>query len=194
MPPTATPARRWPRSGGYDVLVVDRMLPKRDGLSIVEELRGRRRPHAGADPLRARRGRRPGRRPARRRRRLSRQALCLLRTARPRRGARPPPQARRGRDRLPRRRPRARPARPHRRPRRPADPAAAARVPPARIPDEACRPGGDPHHAARERLGLSLRSADQRHRRPHLAAARQDRQGLRRAAAAHRARRRIHDP
>jgi len=25
--------------GGYDVLVVDRMLPKRDGLSIVEELR-----------------------------------------------------------------------------------------------------------------------------------------------------------
>jgi two-component system OmpR family response regulator len=27
--------------GGYDVLVVDRMLPKRDGLSIVEELRGR---------------------------------------------------------------------------------------------------------------------------------------------------------
>ena len=27
--------------GGYDVLVVDRMLPKRDGLSIVEELRQR---------------------------------------------------------------------------------------------------------------------------------------------------------
>jgi two-component system OmpR family response regulator len=27
--------------GGYDVLVVDRMLPKRDGLSIVEGLRGR---------------------------------------------------------------------------------------------------------------------------------------------------------
>jgi len=27
--------------GGYDVLVVDRMLPKRDGLSIIEELRGR---------------------------------------------------------------------------------------------------------------------------------------------------------
>ncbi len=36
--------------------------------------------------------------------------------------------------------------------------------------------------------------ADQRHRRARLAAARQDRQGLRRAAAAHRARRRIHDP
>ena len=27
--------------GGYDVLVIDRMLPKRDGLSIVEELRRR---------------------------------------------------------------------------------------------------------------------------------------------------------
>ena len=27
--------------GGYDVLVIDRMLPKRDGLSIVEELRGK---------------------------------------------------------------------------------------------------------------------------------------------------------
>ena len=36
--------------------------------------------------------------------------------------------------------------------------------------------------------------ADQRHRRARLAPARQDRQGLRRAAAAHRARRRIHDP
>ena len=27
--------------GGYDVLVVDRMLPKRDGLSIIEDLRAR---------------------------------------------------------------------------------------------------------------------------------------------------------
>jgi two-component system OmpR family response regulator len=27
--------------GGYDILVVDRMLPKRDGLSIIEELRQR---------------------------------------------------------------------------------------------------------------------------------------------------------
>jgi two-component system OmpR family response regulator len=27
--------------GGYDVLVVDRMLPKRDGLAVIEELRGR---------------------------------------------------------------------------------------------------------------------------------------------------------
>ena len=28
------------REGGYDVLVVDRMLPERDGLSVIEELRG----------------------------------------------------------------------------------------------------------------------------------------------------------
>jgi two-component system OmpR family response regulator len=27
--------------GGYDVLVVDRMLPNRDGISLIEELRGR---------------------------------------------------------------------------------------------------------------------------------------------------------
>lgn len=27
--------------GGYDVLVVDRMLPKRDGLAVIEELRGK---------------------------------------------------------------------------------------------------------------------------------------------------------
>ena len=31
-------------SGGYDVLVVDRMLPKRDGLSIVEAMRARQDP------------------------------------------------------------------------------------------------------------------------------------------------------
>ena len=51
------------------------------------------------------------------------------------------------------------------------DRAAAARVPPARISHEACRPGGDPHHAAGERVGLSFRPADQRHRRAHLAIA-----------------------
>ena len=45
-----------------------------------------------------------------------------------------------------------------------------------------------------KRLGLSFRSADQRHRRAHLAAALQDRQGLRAAAAAYGARRRVHDP
>ena len=60
--------------------------------------------------------------------------------------------------------------------------AAAARIPPAGISDAACRPGRHPHHAAGERLGLSFRPADQRHRRAHFAAALQDRQGLRPAA------------
>ncbi len=52
---------------------------------------------------------------------------------------------------------------------------AAARVPPARIPDEACRTGGHPHHAAGERVGLPFRPADQRHRRSYLASALEDR-------------------
>ena len=60
--------------------------------------------------------------------------------------------------------------------------------------DEACRPGGDANHAAGKRLGLSLRSADQRHRRAYFAAALQDRQGLRAALAAHHPRRGVHDP
>ena len=59
------------------------------------------------------------------------------------------------------------------------DRSAAARIPPARISHAPCRPGRHPHHAAGKRVGISLRSADQRDRRAHLAPARQDRQGLR---------------
>ena len=33
--------------GDYDVLVVDRMLPKRDGLSVIGALREQGQPHAG---------------------------------------------------------------------------------------------------------------------------------------------------
>ena len=75
------------REGRYDVLIVDRMLPRRDGLSVVQTLRARGRAHAGPHPLRARRGRRPRQGPARRRRRLPHQALRLHRAARPHRGA-----------------------------------------------------------------------------------------------------------
>ena len=64
----------------------------------------------------------------------------------------------------------------------------------ARISDAACRPGRHPHHASGKCLGLPLRSADQRHRRAHFAAALQDRQRLRPAVAAHRTRRRLYDP
>src|SRR5207344_3004994 len=49
-------------------------------------------------------------------------------------------------------------------------------------------------HAAGKCVGISFRSPDQRDRRPHFAPARQNRQGLRDAAAAHRAGCRLHDP
>ena len=39
MPPDGETGAAMAAEGGYDVLVVDRMLPKRDGLSIIEELR-----------------------------------------------------------------------------------------------------------------------------------------------------------
>ena len=94
----------------YDVLIVDRMLPKRDGLSRDRRTARQGRRHAGADPLRARPGRRPREGPARRRRRLPAQALFVLRAARPRRGAGAPPRRPRRGDGLPGRRSRARPA------------------------------------------------------------------------------------
>ena len=40
-PATARPASRLADSGDYDVLVVDRMLPRRDGLSVIAGLRSR---------------------------------------------------------------------------------------------------------------------------------------------------------
>ena len=77
--------------GQYDVLIVDRMLPKRDGLSVIGDAARQGHRDAGADPVGARPGRRPRQGPARRRRRLSAQALFVLRTARPRRSAGAPP-------------------------------------------------------------------------------------------------------
>ena len=71
---------------------------------------------------------------------------------------------------------------------------AAARVSPARISDEKRGPGGDANHAARKCLGLSFRSADECDRRAYFAAALQDRQGPRDAPAAHDPGRGIHDP
>ena len=107
--PTARTGSRLALDGGYDVLVVDRMLPKRDGLSVIGALRQEHR-DAGADPLGARPGRRPRQGPARRRRRLPAQALCVLRAARARRGAGAPPRRRAARRPPTGRRPRARPA------------------------------------------------------------------------------------
>ena len=45
------------RANAYDVLIVDRMLPKCDGLTVIGALADRGDQDAGADPERARRGR-----------------------------------------------------------------------------------------------------------------------------------------
>ena len=55
---------------------------------------------------------------------------------------------------------------------------AAPRIPPPRIPDAPCRPGRDPHDAARGGVGLSFRSANQRDRCPCLAPAAKGGQAL----------------
>ncbi len=182
------------REGGYDVLIVDRMLPRRDGLSVVQTLRaeGARTPVLILSALSEVDDRVKGLRAGGDDYLTKPYAYTELLARIEALVRRPAPEEQTTRysvgdlslDRLSHKVTRA----------GEPDPAAAARVPPARVPDEARRPGGDAHHAAGERVGLSLRPADQRHRRAHLAPQGQDRQGLRQAAAAHRARRRIHDP
>ena len=77
-------------------------------------------------------------------------------------------------------------------PRQPADHIAAARIQAARISHAPRRPGGHANHAAGERVGLSLRSANQRRRRAHQQIAAEDRRRVRASAAAHRSQRRLH--
>ena len=60
------------------------MLPGRNGLEILQTLRKRAGPNASLDPDRTRRRRGPSARPRPRCRRLSRQAVCASRAARPR--------------------------------------------------------------------------------------------------------------
>ena len=161
--------------GQYDVLIVDRMLPKRDGLSLIGTLRdkGIETPalilsalgqvddrvkglRAGGDDylpkpysfseLLARVEVLARRRGARREETVLRVGdLELDRLSH---------QVRRGAGR---------------------DYAATARIPPAGIPDEARRAGGHPHHAAGERVGLPFRPANQCDRRAHLALALENR-------------------
>ena len=52
----------------YDAAVVDIMLPKLDGLSLIQRIRAQQNPHAGAHPQRQGHGGRPGARVAGRRR------------------------------------------------------------------------------------------------------------------------------
>ena len=91
--------RSCPRGRPTTSPVVDRMLPKMDGLTLVGALARAEQRDAGSDPLGARAGRRPRQGPARRRRRLSVKALCVLRASGPGRGAvaRAAPRARRRR-------------------------------------------------------------------------------------------------
>jgi hypothetical protein len=91
------------------------------------------------------------------------------------------------------RRSRTRPAVASGRSRQRGDRAPAARVQAARIPHEACRPGGDPDHAIGKRLRLSFRPPDQYHRCAYLASALEDRQGIRATAFSYGARGRMHD-
>ena len=182
-------------SGDYDVLVVDRMLPKLDGLSLIRSLREQNveTPVLILSALGQVDDRVKG---------LRAGGDDYLRNPTPSRNSSPawrcspPPcgSARRRGDGLPRRRPRARPPVPPGHPLRPGDPASAARVPAAGIPDAQRRPGRDPHHAAGARVGLSFRSSDERDRRARLAPARQGRQGLRAPADSYRPRGGLHGP
>ena len=143
----------------YDVAIIDRMLPKMDGLELVEELRE----HANATPVlflsalsevddRVK-GLKAGgddyltkpyafvellaRLDALMRRRQP--AAVKTRSAGRRSGARP--------------------ADPHRQARQRRDRPATPRIPPAGISDAPCRPGGDAHHACWRAFGsiISIR-------------------------------------
>ena len=74
------------RDETYDVLIVDRMLPKLDGLSLIGNLRAQKS-DTRAYPFRAWTGRRSRQGAARGRRRLSRQALRIFRASGAGRGA-----------------------------------------------------------------------------------------------------------
>ena len=63
----------------YDTAVIDLMLPKLDGLSLIEELRKKKSADAGVDFERQAQRRRPGQRAAGRRRRLFDEAVFLRR-------------------------------------------------------------------------------------------------------------------
>ena len=163
--------------GGYDVLVIDRMLPKLDGLSVIRSLREQKveTPVLILSALSQVDDRVKGLRAGGDDYLL--EALFVLGAPRPSRG---PGQARRtlGRrraDQLPGRRPRTRPPVPSRDAGRAGDPPPASRVQAPGIPRPPCRPGRDPDDAARTCLGLPFRSADERDRRSRVAAPGQDR-------------------
>jgi DNA-binding response OmpR family regulator len=154
--------------GGYDVLIVDRMLPKLDGLTVIGRLRakGNATPALILSALGAVddrvRGLRAGGddylpKPYSFSELLARVEVLARRHT--------------GRGETQYRVAVSRPSVPSGRSRQRGDRPAAARVQAARIPDEACRSGRDPDHALGKRLGLSLRSPDKYHRCAYLPAA-----------------------
>ena len=193
-PRTATPALERRRQQPYDVAIVDVMLPKRDGLSVIDEMRRRgiatpvlilsarrsvddrvRGLQAGGDDYLTK--------PFAFAELLARvQALVRRRD----------PDARA--DDADRRGPVARPAVAPRDARRQVDRPAAARVRAARIPDAERRPGRLEDDDSVARLGIQLRSANQHRRRAGEPPAREDRSPVRHEAAAHGARRRLCSP
>ena len=71
------------RGGPWDVIVIDRMLPGCDGLTVLKTLAGRGQQGAGPHPQRDGARRRAGARPAGGRRRLPDQAVLARRTRAP---------------------------------------------------------------------------------------------------------------
>ena len=159
--------------GQYDVLIVDRMLPKRDGLSLIGTLRekGVETPALILSALgqvddRVK-GLRAGGDDYLPKPYSFTELLARVEVLARRRGGREETVLRVGDLELDRLSHEVRRGR--------GNFAAAARIPPAGIPDEARRAGGHPHHAAGKRVGLPFRPANQRDRRSHLALALENR-------------------
>ena len=153
----------------FDLVLLDVMLPGRDGLQILTTLRERRRDSAGAAPDRARHARGSRGRPQSRRRRLSGETVRLRGSAGAHASA-PAPGTRGGRSGPPRlERPRDEPRQAGGHPRRRRGRAHGPRVRVARVSAPARGAGrlaGGPG-ARRVEGNRAIDAARQRYRRPH---------------------------